>query len=31
VHQEMAAIFAAKEDFRRAWQHYREAAAQKVN
>jgi Flp pilus assembly protein TadD len=31
LHQEMAAIFMAKEDFRRAWEHFREAAAQKVN
>jgi tetratricopeptide (TPR) repeat protein len=31
LNQEMAAIYTAKEDFRRAWEHYREAAAQKVN
>jgi tetratricopeptide (TPR) repeat protein len=31
LHQEMAAIFMAKEDFRRAWEHFREAASQKVN
>ena len=31
LNQEMAAIFMAKEDFRRAWEHFNEAAAQKVN
>ena len=31
LNQEMAAIYVAKEDFRRAWEHYRVAAEQKVN
>lgn len=30
IHQELAAIFVAKEDFRRAWEHYRAAAEQKA-
>jgi tetratricopeptide (TPR) repeat protein len=31
LNQEMAAIFVAKQDFRRAWEHFRLAAEQKVN
>lgn len=31
LHQEMAALFVAKEDFRRAWEHYRAASEQKSN